>query len=332
MTIGKTLLALMAVAPLSVAAGGAGDESREAATDNPALASRLDRSTELPVIGRIAWRGPLPGARGPAVVMFHGIYGGASHRIVLPDADELDRRGYRVWLMDLPGVGASAKPQRRYDIEVLDAFVAGFLRNVVAQPAHAVCYGLTCASVFAVAGREPDRVLSVSAIYPTGVTTYASPPSLQAEAAFERLFTSGDVTFWNRLLDPANVRRVYIGREPGDEARIEQIVQRQLLQRPNVDQRWISLSFIFGRIWRPFREATSSVRQPVLLIGAREPDNFDFGGGGANSRQSETVAAFREIRPGWTYVERPGSNREIGRYFSADDALAIDRFIARLPR
>lgn len=95
--------------------------------------------------------------------------------------------------------------------------------------ATVACYGLTCACVVSVAGREPQRVATVNAVNPTGISTYSAAPSPQAEVAFERLLASGKVRFWDQLLDPVNVRRFYVARQAGDEARIEQAVQRQLL-------------------------------------------------------------------------------------------------------
>lgn len=100
-------------------------------SDHKALPWRLDQATDLQDVGRIASHGPLSGGHGRPIVVFHGIYGGASHRIVLTDVDELDRRVYRVWLMDLPRIGASATPRRGHDIEVLEEFVASFLREGV---------------------------------------------------------------------------------------------------------------------------------------------------------------------------------------------------------
>ena len=44
------------------------------------LRSKLDKRINLPDFGKIAYRAPKPGNRGPLLVLFHGIYGGASHR------------------------------------------------------------------------------------------------------------------------------------------------------------------------------------------------------------------------------------------------------------
>ena len=106
------------------------------------LRSKLDSKIQIPGFGDIAYRGPKVGNNGPLIVLFHGIYGGASHRTWRQILPLLDNNGARVYLMDLPGAGDSHSPKRVYTMEVMDAFVQGFLEHAVGEPANVVVVSL----------------------------------------------------------------------------------------------------------------------------------------------------------------------------------------------
>ena len=102
------------------------------------LRSKLNRHIHLPGFGKIAYRAPKFENNGPLIVLFHGIYGGASHRTWRQLLPVLDNHGARVYLMDLPGAGDSNSPKRIYTMEVMDAFVEQFLEKAVGEPANVV--------------------------------------------------------------------------------------------------------------------------------------------------------------------------------------------------
>ena len=113
--------------------------------------SVLTESAKVTGFGEITYRAPVVESRDLPLVLFHGIYGGASHRTFKNILPLLDQAGKQVYILDLPGVGASHSPKRKYTIEVLDQFVERFLEEVVGKPAIVVGESLANTSLLKVA-------------------------------------------------------------------------------------------------------------------------------------------------------------------------------------
>ena len=285
-------------------------ESQESIPSNPALRSIVDEEAMLPEFGRIAFRSPRPGASGPPIVLFHALYGGVSHRENRGLAAALDEAGVPVWLMDLPGIGRSAKPKVRYDQDKLDRFVTAFLETVVGEPAHVVANGGLASNALQVAADRPDLVRTLSLFGPLGVTSYASPPDPGATAFYDTLLATENVSAWLGLLLPERVRaaRLVFSDPPHSRAKIDERVEEQLIQRSNLDQRWISYAFITGQFWSPFATTGLGVEAPVQAIFSGEYVTYDYSqgrGSFGDDPRPETAADFQAIRPEFTYVEIP---------------------------
>lgn len=78
----------------------------------------------------------------------------------------IDQQGFRVYIMDLPGIGKSDRPRRTYDLESLDDAVGPMLQYIVRKPAHVVCRDITCLSVLKYGANRPREIKSVSVIDP----------------------------------------------------------------------------------------------------------------------------------------------------------------------
>ena len=120
--------------------------------------SLLDSEATVTGFGTIKYRAPKVESDETPIVLFHGIYGGASHRAWRKLLPELEAAGKEVWLMDLPGVGESDKPKRPYAIEDFDLFVENFLVEVVGKRANLVSESILGNSVMRVSATWPDLV------------------------------------------------------------------------------------------------------------------------------------------------------------------------------
>src|SRR4051812_28483987 len=87
---------------------------------------------------------------GDPLVLVHNVYPGASLEEFEHNVDELARH-YTVYSLDLLGFGESASPRMKYTANLYTELLFDFLREVVAQPAHVVSSGLSCAYVTEVA-------------------------------------------------------------------------------------------------------------------------------------------------------------------------------------
>jgi pimeloyl-ACP methyl ester carboxylesterase len=284
-------------------------ESTEPIPSDDRLVTVLDRRAHLDGFGRIAYRRPLRGTDGPRIVMFHGIFGGTSHRDLLQLARALDDEGARVWIMDLPGVALSAKPKRRYSQADLDSFVAAFLVEVVRRPADVVGTGVSATSVLTVAGHRPELVRTATLLSPVGVTTYARPPDPQSSGFHELLLATENISTWLSVVSPQNVRRFIQAVSDPTLFDTDLWVAEILLERANLDQRWIGYAFVTGQLWRPFAEAAAGVTRPVMAVFEGRPVDFDFTPGiPGDDVPPEGLEDFRSVAPRFRYETVAGTS------------------------
>jgi pyruvate dehydrogenase E2 component (dihydrolipoamide acetyltransferase) len=105
------------------------------------------------------------GEQGDVVLLVHG-YGGDRNSWLFLQEPMAAR--YRVYALDLPGHGTSAKDVGDGTLGVLADAVTGVLDAVGAERAHLVGHSMGGAVVLAVAARDPGRVASLTLIAPSG--------------------------------------------------------------------------------------------------------------------------------------------------------------------
>lgn len=306
--------------------------SQEGIPTSSELKSQLNQFAELEGFGSIAFRSPLKSSSTTAtpIVLFHNIFGGVSHRNFRELLSSLDENGAPVFIMDLPGIGRSSKPKTTYTLDKLDQFISQFLTEVVGTPAHVVAEGVTTLSALGVASQKPDLFKSLVIISPNGITSTASPPTEAENQAYQQLLQTDDAATWVNLLLPETIRFF-------DEAALSQpsfleknrdiLVEERLIQRPNIEQRWLSYAFIFGQLFRPFAQASQNIQVPVLAIfGADYEPIPPFGNTNNPPIQAETAQQFRQIRPEFQYLEIPQASRLVAREQSEAVSKAILNF------
>ena len=112
-----------------------------------------------------AGAGPADDEDGDLVLMVHG-YGGDRNSWLFLQAPLSER--YRVYALDLPGHGTSAKDVGDGSVDVLASSVAAVLEAVGADRAHLVGHSLGGAVALAVADRFPGKTASVTLFAPAG--------------------------------------------------------------------------------------------------------------------------------------------------------------------
>jgi pyruvate dehydrogenase E2 component (dihydrolipoamide acetyltransferase) len=108
------------------------------------------------------------GDDGDVILLVHGYGGDRNSWLFLQEP--LAAR-YRVYALDLPGHGASAKDVGDGTLDVLAGAVTGVLDAVGASRAHLVGHSLGGAAVLAAAARDPERIASLTLIAPAGFGT-----------------------------------------------------------------------------------------------------------------------------------------------------------------
>ena len=105
------------------------------------------------------------GQDGDVVLLVHG-YGGDRNSWLFLQEPLADR--YRVYALDLPGHGTSAKDVGDGSVEMLADAVLGVLDAIGAERAHLVGHSLGGAVAVAAAARVPHRISSLTLIAPSG--------------------------------------------------------------------------------------------------------------------------------------------------------------------
>ncbi len=270
--------------------------------------SLLTHEARVNGFGSIKYRPPLVESNETPVVLFHGIYGGASHRTWRHLVPELDAAGRAVFLMDLPGVGESDKPKRSYDIEDFDAFVEGFLVEVVGTSANLISESILSNGVLRVAADRPDLVHRVAILNPSGIGSLRNPPSQRQQSLYDRYYNNdaeAKVFYRNLLRD--NSLRYFLAFGFYDDSLIDDglLADFRILQG-NLDQRFISLSFIGGQLFRSFEESSKNVFTPVIAIFGAEYEAFQ-------NNPITRASDFSAVRPEFNYVEIQGSGSAVQR-------------------
>lgn len=275
---------------------------------SPTQGSLLDRDASVSGFGTIRYRAPLTDTSGSPIVLIHGIYGGASHRTFRKLLPLLDAAGKRVFILDLPGAGESEKPRKSYTITDLDAFVENFLAEVVKERTTVVAESLAGTSVLKVSSLRPDLIRRVVLVNPTGINSLATPPSQREQRLFDRLFNDDQalIAFYDNLLNDNSLRFFLKFGFFNDELVDEALLDDFRVMKPNLGQRFISLSFVSGQIYRSFEESSANVFVPVLGLFGAEYENFQ-------ETKPSTAADFRALRPQFDYVEIPGSGSSVQR-------------------
>jgi pimeloyl-ACP methyl ester carboxylesterase len=305
--------------------------SQEGIPTSPELQSKLDRFVNVGEFGQIAYREPLPSANPKAtpIVLFHTIYGGVSHRDFRELLAQLDQSGAPVYIMDLPGIGRSFKPKARYTLDKIDRFIDQFLTQVVGRSAHVVASGITTLSALRVAAQNPAFVKSLVIISPTGIKNSASPPLPEQTALYVQAFRTDDAAIWVDLIVPDVIRffdRFAFSQPSFLAANSDLLIEERLIERSNLDQRWISYAFIFGQLFRSFKEASAGVTIPVLGIFGADYKTIPARGPDGNAVLPETAADFQQIRPEFQYLEIPDASLSVQREQPVAVAQAIANF------
>ena len=270
--------------------------------------SLLNSDVTITQFGKIKYRAPLEGSVGSPIVLVHGVYGGASHRTFRNLVPLLDKAKQPVYLLDLLGTGESDKPRKSYTIDDLDKFVEIFLAEVVKQRSTVVTESLAGTAALKVSSKRPDLIRRLILINPTGINSLAQAPSVREQRLFDRLWNDDNalLAFYDNLLNDNSLKFFLKFGFSNDELVNDELLNDFRVMKPNIDQRFISLSFVSGQIYRSFKESSENIFIPVLGIFGADYENFQ-------ETKPSTAADFRAIRPQFDYIEIPKCGSSVQR-------------------
>lgn len=288
------------------------------------LQSRLDKKQFLNErFGEVKYRAPLIDSEGPTLVLLHGIYAGSTHmawREILPFLDAKAR----VYLVDLYGTGENAPSEKRvYSLEDLDEFVEAFLENIVLEPSFLISESLLGASAQVVAAKRPDLVDGLILLSPTGINSLAALNESQ-DNLYKRLYKNDWIgTLFYRALFTRISLSYFLKKTVYDDSLItdERILESKVAGKIK-NQKWISLSFVGGQLYRPFNFASKNVDVPALMIFGAEAESV-----ASDESLLEKPEDFLNQRPDYKLeiIEKAGAS--VQREKPRETAEAIFNFI-----
>jgi pimeloyl-ACP methyl ester carboxylesterase len=220
----------------------------------------------------------------------------------------LDEAGKAVYILDLPGAGESDKPKRPYSLEDLDTFLEAFLQDVVRARSTVVAESILSASALRVSSKRPDLIRRTVLLSPTGINSLHQPPSEREQRLYDRLYADerGSEGFYRNLLNDSSLSYFLKFAFFDDSFVNEALLNDYRVLRDNIEQRWLTLSFVGGQLYRSFEASAQDVFIPVLALFGAEYEAF---ADTPPTRASE----FQALRPDFEYVEIPKSGSSVQR-------------------
>lgn len=229
--------------------------------------------------------------RGAPVVLFHGIYAGASsfeYRRVF----DLLARDFRVYAVDLLGFGQSQRPPLVYTPTLYETLILDFLTQVVGavdHPAFVVASTLSAAYTIRAAAERPSLFSRLVLIEPTGIdsrTGPVAPPVQQLMLALLRAPIIGQA-FYQLLTSRAGLR--YFLRRVYTDPRMvtSKLIKTYYAQTHKSGARYPVASFISGALDAPVRDLYGLLKMPILLVWGQH----------ARFTPLEQARAFRQANP-----------------------------------
>jgi pimeloyl-ACP methyl ester carboxylesterase len=285
----------------------------------------LNNTVQLSEFGEVKFKAPKRGT-GPTVLLLHGIYAGSTHITWKEMAPLLERAGAKVFIVDLPGTGANAKSVKQiYNIEVFDRFIENFIEEVIKVPTSVVTETVMSSSALTVAAKRPDLIDSLVLISPTGINSLAAPSAGQTQL-FPMLWNDeafGE-NFYNSVFEEKNLR-FFLEKTVFDDSLItaDRIKETQAAGKIEA-QKWITLSFVGGKITRSFAEASMNTNVPTLLIFGEKAESP-----GSDQALLEKPEQFLQIRPDFNLKVIANSGQSTHREKPQETADTLIKFIKR---
>jgi len=283
--------------------------------------SLLNQTVAIEGFGDIRYRAPIVESDEFPILLVHGIYGGASHRAFRQILPILDQAKQKVFILDLPGVGESTKAKRSYKMDDLDLFLERFIATVIKDRTTVVAESLMTASALKVSSKRPDLIRRLVLVNPSGVFSLNSPPSQREQQLYDRLYNddTASTQFYQNLLVDNSLRYFLKFTFFNDLLIDESLLNDYRAMREVTEQKYLTLSFVGGQLYRPFQEAVENVFVPALLIFGAEYENF-------GDSKAAKAADFKKIRPDFEYLEIEKAGASVQREKPEETALAIINF------
>ena len=188
------------------------------------------------------------GAAGPAVVLLPGLFGSAfAFRQLAP---RLEAAGFRVYTVELPGIGGAPRPRATdYSLTAQAVRVARALDTLGVRDAIVVAHAIGGSIAYRVAYRRPDLVAGI-------VSLDGGPAEAAATPGFRRAMKLAP---WIKLFGGARLVRKKIA---------------DYLRTSSSDPSWVTDAVVDGYTAGAVRDIDATLYSFIAMARAREPDRL----------------------------------------------------------
>lgn len=231
--------------------------------------------------------------KGPALLLLHsGAWSGIEFKVMTKQLKE----DYTVYVVDMPGFGASDKPQVTYSLSYLTNQMNSFVEKFPEDRFHLVGASIGGSVAVQLAANYPDRITSLTLIDPFGFGQDINRTAIIAQVPVlaEAVFYPNRFTF-DYVLDHGLVSKDSLTNEYRDELFSLSQLPKAGRAKLSVLRSTITMRGVHPDVISSLKSAAEQVEQPTLILWG-ENDTY------APTQQHERV---KEYIPHAQYVSLP---------------------------
>ncbi len=236
---------------------------------------------------------------GPAIVLLHAIYPGASNaqwERVVP----ILTKHFRVYIPDLPGFGLTTRPTVSYKPALYDDFLKDILKDVGEESATVGAIGQSAPSAIETAATEPKLIDRLVLSAPTGLTRFSEKAPI-GQRLFYRFLTLpivGTLAYFGLTSKRQILQQLQSDVFADPDMATTDAVDQIYVQSHQPGAKWAPIAMLGGRLNVNMKSSYTKVNQPILLLWGEVPSNIPVFDGGpfVDMNTNATFKSFPDAR------------------------------------
>jgi pimeloyl-ACP methyl ester carboxylesterase len=208
---------------------------------------------------------------GPPLVLIHGVGAGESSYEWRHNFDALSEH-FRVYALDLPGFGRSARRDIPYSADIYITALVDFLRDIVQEPAHVLASSLSGAYAVKLAAMRPELVERLVLVAPTGLERLLRPLPVLSPLAFGAFnIPAYGEAFYNGIASRSYIESYLRQNLYVDPARVTPtLVDHYYRSAHQSGGQYALRSFLSGLLTCDINQIYPEIQQPALIVWGRQ--------------------------------------------------------------
>ena len=208
---------------------------------------------------------------GPPLVMIHGVGAGESSYEWRHNFAALSEH-FRVYAVDLPGFGRSARRDIAYTADIYITAMVDFIRDVVQEPSHILASSLSGAYAVKLAALRPELVERLVLIEPTGLERLLRPLPVLSPLAFGAFnIPAYGESIYNGIASRSYIESYLRQNLYVDPARVTpSLVDQYYRSAHQPGGQYALRSFLSGLLTCDIQKIYPELQRPVMIVWGRQ--------------------------------------------------------------